>query len=169
MDYRGQVFINFRDYAFADRDAHGHRWVDIKRFGLRSPSADDATLLQALVRHEQFRDDYAGGGVVADGTRHGPYWLECVTPRSFEPIDAPATVDVLRMWADQYGDVPESLQASLDAEVFGRIRRATSRYRLKDLGRGAFHDWGGVHGDFHEFVLIDRTALGLSLVVAADD
>ncbi|MFF4875105.1 hypothetical protein [Micromonospora sp. NPDC000668] len=42
-------------------------------------------------------------------------------------------------------------------------------YRLRDLGRAAFHDWGGVHNDFHEFVLIDHANRTLVLIVAADD
>ncbi len=46
---------------------------------------------------------------------------------------------------------------------------ATNRYQLEDLGREAFHDWGGVHTDFHELILIDRAAGVLSLLVAADD
>jgi len=46
---------------------------------------------------------------------------------------------------------------------------ATSRYQLEDLGHEAFHDWGGVHTDFYELILIDRTAGVLSLLVAADD
>ena len=40
---------------------------------------------------------------------------------------------------------------------------------LPDLGRTAFHDWGGVHTEFHGYVVIDRERASLALIVAADD
>ncbi|MFI8498740.1 hypothetical protein ACIGFK_09650 [Streptomyces sp. NPDC085524] len=40
---------------------------------------------------------------------------------------------------------------------------------LGGLGDEHWHDWGRVHDYFHEFVVIDRTAGHLTLVVAADD
>ncbi|WP_433179720.1 hypothetical protein [Actinoallomurus sp. CA-150999] len=169
LDYRGQVFINFRDYTFDDPAAHGYRWVDGKRFDLRSPAVDDMTLLSAVIRHDQFRDDYAGGGVDPQGTRHGPYQLEHITPEAFEPVDGPTSTAMLAAWADQHGEVPEQLAATLFREVFEPVRQATGRYGLKNLGRTAFHDWGGVNTDFHELILIDRTAGSLTLIVAADD
>ncbi|MEV0388725.1 hypothetical protein [Nonomuraea sp. NPDC050643] len=61
------------------------------------------------------------------------------------------------------------LIARLEHAVHPLVAGATERYRLADLGRAAFHDWGGVHVDFHELVCIDRPAKTLSLLVAADD
>lgn len=75
LPYRDQVFINFRDF-FGHSPDHGYRWVDLKRFCLARPGQSDMQVLHALIKHDQFRDDYAGGGVVPEGTRHGPYWLD---------------------------------------------------------------------------------------------
>ncbi|WP_089211586.1 hypothetical protein [Streptosporangium subroseum] len=76
---------------------------------------------------------------------------------------------ILRTWAEQFGALPAALLARLDREVHPLITRASGRYQLKDLGREAFHDWGGVHTEFYELVLIDHAAQSLSLLVAADD
>ncbi|RKT53630.1 hypothetical protein [Saccharothrix australiensis] len=167
LQYRDRVLVNFRDFAFAERGGHGFRWVDVKRFG--TSAAADRELLRALVGDVRFRDDYAGGGVDPAGTRHGPYWLDRVTAEAFEPVAEAEAVEVLGNWASGGGEVPADLAEVLEREVFGPVREATGRYRLKDLGRTAFHDWGGVHGEFHEFVLVDRAAGSLSLLVAADD
>lgn len=113
IDYRDKVFINFRDFTFGDHSGHGYRWVDLKRFGLLSPSADDTALLDALIKHDQFRDDYAGGGVDPQGTRHGSYWLNQITTQAYEPVDEPTSIAVLTTWASQHGDVPERLEHTL--------------------------------------------------------
>ncbi|MGW2723414.1 hypothetical protein [Streptomyces sp. NPDC001492] len=42
-------------------------------------------------------------------------------------------------------------------------------YYVSEFGDEAIHDRGRVHDYFHEFVLIDRSAGQISLVVAADD
>ncbi|WP_157856365.1 hypothetical protein [Actinacidiphila yeochonensis] len=42
-------------------------------------------------------------------------------------------------------------------------------HRLRGLGSDAFHDWGGAHIGLHAFVLIDRSAGRITLLVAADD
>jgi hypothetical protein len=52
------------------------------------------------------------------------------------------------------------------------INFANRTYQWVDIQRfrlRAFHDWGGVHNEFHEAVLLDRTSRTLTLVVAADD
>ncbi|MFD8641398.1 hypothetical protein ACFV14_13915 [Streptomyces zaomyceticus] len=53
--------------------------------------------------------------------------------------------------------------------MFDRLAGADHVYRLGELGDEAMHDWGGVHGDFHEFVFIDRSAEQITLLAAADD
>lgn len=40
-------------------------------------------------------------------------------------------------------------------------------HELHGLGEESHHDWGGVHNEFHEFVLVERDLV--TLVVAADD
>ena len=43
------------------------------------------------------------------------------------------------------------------------------RYRLKDLGDDAIHEWGGVLINFRELVLLDPSTGHLDLLVAAID
>ncbi len=38
----------------------------------------------------------------------------------------------------------------MEQEVYHPLRMAGRVYQLRDLGTDAFHDWGGVHGEFHE-------------------
>ncbi|MFD0227994.1 hypothetical protein ACWGPD_06550 [Streptomyces hirsutus] len=73
LTHEASAFINFRDYKFQDSRSYGFRWVDIKHLRLSAESVGARELLAALIGHEQFRDDYAGGGVLAEGPRHGPY------------------------------------------------------------------------------------------------
>ncbi|MEU0404291.1 hypothetical protein ABZ318_29515 [Streptomyces sp. NPDC006197] len=163
-----QVLVNFRHHDFTGHGPHGYRWVDVKSF--RFPAgAQDGELLAALVAHEQFRDDYAGGGVDPAGTRHGPYRLQHVTARAYRPVANAEALRTLRGWAGRHGSIPESLEETLASTVHAPIDSATSCYRLQGLGRQEFHDWGGVHIDFHEHVVIDRDRALLTLLVAADD
>ncbi|MBC3840694.1 hypothetical protein GXW82_11715 [Streptacidiphilus sp. 4-A2] len=160
--------MNFRDHPFPDGSGHGYRWVDVKTFRFPRDS-QDAALLAAVVAHEQFRDDYAGGGVDPGGTRHGPYWLRTASSDDYRPVTCTEAAQVLRQWADQHGSLPRSLENALEASLFTAVNSASRLYRLRDLGSTAFHDWGGVHIDFHEFVAIDDHRQILTLLVAADD
>jgi hypothetical protein len=56
--------------------------------------------------------------------------------------------------------------------LYPRIRSATGRYQLPDLRDVAQHEWGSSVGSltgFFEYVLIDRRAGSVALVVASDD
>ncbi|MFE5793090.1 hypothetical protein ACFQ8C_11015 [Streptomyces sp. NPDC056503] len=167
--HEGTAFVNFRDHTFADRHAHAYRWVDVKRFRLPSGDVADRDLLAALVAHEQFRDDYAGGGVDPGGTRHGPYRLHLVTPDAYRRIDRERASDLLRTWAEQHGPVPGTLAEALRREVLDALADADAVHHLDGLGEDEYHDWASVHGEFHELVLVDRRAGRLALLVAADD
>ncbi|MEW2253343.1 hypothetical protein AB0907_39265 [Streptomyces sp. NPDC006975] len=164
----GSIFINFRHYV-PDPKEHGFRWIDIKELRFSAGSFDDTELLAALIGHEQFRDDYAGGGVLPEGIRHGPYWLRLITPDLYEFVSQEKAVQILREWMDPFWEVPTELEAVLQCEMFGRLAAAEAIYYLSELGDEAIHDWGRVHDCFHEFVLIDRSAGRITLVVAADD
>ena len=161
MDYElaheGNAFINFRHYVPHAKE-HGFRWVDVRRLRFCAESVDDGGLLAALIGHEQFRDDYAGGGVVPEGPRHGPYWLRLITPDLYEHISQDKAVQILREWVDPLWDVPSELEVDLQREVFDRVAAADGIYCLSELGDEAIHDWGRVHDEFHEYVLIDRSA-----------
>jgi hypothetical protein len=169
LTHEASAFINFRDYKFQDSMSHGFRWVDIKHLRLVGEPVEARELLAALVGHEQFRDDYAGGGVLAEGSRHGPYWVWLVTPDAYEAVSREKSAHVLWGWVNQFGDVPAKLEANLREEVFDRLSQADHICYLKGLGDEAIHDWGRVHEYFHEFVLIDRSAGRITLLVAADD
>ncbi|MEV7535064.1 hypothetical protein [Streptomyces hydrogenans] len=163
------AFVNFRHFAFAEPCAHGFRWLDVKRFRLAGACDDDRDLLAELIAHEQFRDDYAGGGVDPEGTRHGEYWLRCVTPGAYEPIDRERAARLLDAWAEQHGPVPRRLAEALRREAHDALATADSVHHLNGLGEDEYHDWASVHGEFHELVLVDRKAGRLTLLVAADD
>ncbi|MEV0031081.1 hypothetical protein [Nocardia sp. NPDC050793] len=169
LTHEASAFINFRDYKFQDSRAHASRWVDIKHLRLSPESFGDRELLAALIGHEQFRDDYAGGGVQPEGPRHGPYWLRLVTPDVYEDISREKSAEILRDWIDPLREVPAELEADLQREVFNRLTAADHIYYLSGLGDEAIHDWGRVHEYFHELVLIDRSAGRITLLVAADD
>lgn len=168
LAHEESTFINFRRYA-ADPKEHGFRWVDIKQLRFPAESVDDRGLLAALIGHDQFRDDYAGGGVLPDGLRHGPCWLRSITPDRYEPISQDKAVQILREWMDPLWDVPTELEADLQREVFACLAAADGIYYLSELSDDAIHDWGRVHDSFHEFVLIDRSTGRITLIVAADD
>ncbi|MFE7760452.1 hypothetical protein [Streptomyces sp. NPDC057438] len=130
---------------------------------------DDSGLLAALIGHERFRDDYAGGGVLPDGARHGPYWLRVITPDLDELVSEEHAARILREWVEPLLEVSTELESDMRREVFDRLAVADALYHLSELGDEALHDWGRVHDCFHELVLIDRSAGQLTLVVAADD
>ncbi|MEU8431803.1 hypothetical protein AB0F18_02650 [Streptomyces sp. NPDC029216] len=167
--HEGDAFLNFGSYGPGDGWSHCFRWLDAKYFRLPAAPPGDTALLAALISHEQFRDDYAGSGVLPLGRRHGSFWRRLITPAAYEPITPDDAAHLLRTWADQYDPVPADLEADLRREVFARLTSATTVHHLTGVGVDDFHDWGGVHGEFHELVLIDRVRGHLTLLVAADD
>ncbi|MEZ0069990.1 hypothetical protein ABIA32_006038 [Streptacidiphilus sp. MAP12-20] len=167
LDFVDLTFVNFRDHSFPEGSAHGFRWVDLRSFCFPRGNQDRG-LLAAVVAHDQFRDDCAGGGVDPAGTRHGPYWLRAVGPDGYQPVSRTETEQVLRQWAGQHGALPDSLEDALDTALFAVVNSASRLYRLRDLS-SAVHDWSGVHIDFHEFIAIDDERQLLTLLVAADD
>lgn len=169
LTHEASAFINFRNYKFQDPRSHGYRWVDLKHLRCPAESGEAQELLSALIGHEQFRDDYAGGGVLPEGSRHGPYRLRLVAPDVYEAVSRERSAYVLWGWVNQFGDVPAELEADLQEEVFDRLAMADHIYYLSGLGDEAIHDWGRVHEYFHEFVLVDRSAGRITLLVAADD
>lgn len=167
LHHLGSPFVNFRDFDFGE-GSHGYRWISTKRFRLPMDAPDDRTVLAALIAHPQFRDTYDGAGV-QDWPRHGQWWLERITPGAYQAVDALTATEFIRTWAGRYGDVPQELEARLVEHLYAPIRTATSQYVLGELPDDALHDYGPIHIDFHELVLIDRPAATLTLLVAADD
>lgn len=169
LTHEASALINFRNYKFRDPRSHNYRWVDLKHLRFPAESGEAQELLSALIGHEQFRDDYAGGGVLSDGSRHGPYWLRLFSSDAYEAVSRERSAYVLWAWVNQFGDVPAELEADLQVGVFDRLAAADHIYYLSGLGNEAAHGWGRVHDHFHEFVLIDRSAGRITLLVAADD
>ncbi|MEU1290146.1 hypothetical protein [Kitasatospora sp. NPDC005856] len=161
-----RMLLDFGDFGFEEQ-RHAFRWVDIKRFGL-GEGAGDRDVLAGLIAHPQFRDTYDGAGPL-DRPRHGQWWLERITPDTYTPVPAPAAVDLIEAWVLQHGPVPPTLRARLEREVHAPLRRADARYLLVHPPEDARHDYGPVHTDFHELVLIDRASAAVTLLVAADD
>ena len=133
LAHLGEVFINFNNKTF--------QWVDVQLFQL-PVDADDRTMLTLLIEHERYGCDYAGGDPGQDPTRHGPYWLERITPDVFAPTDADAEDTQLRAWAEQHAELPDYIRASLESVLHGPLRAVDRVYRLQNLGAAAFHDWG---------------------------
>ncbi|MEU6057572.1 hypothetical protein [Streptomyces sp. NPDC047097] len=102
-------------------------------------------------------------------TRHGSYWLSRVTPDAYEAISREWSVRLLREWVDQFGEVPAALEVQLRCRAFDGLVSADRVYHLSGLGDEDVPDWGRVHDCFHEFVLIDRSAGRITLLIAADD
>ncbi|WP_406383985.1 hypothetical protein OHU25_41025 [Streptomyces sp. NBC_00117] len=92
-----------------------------------------------------------------------------ITPDLYEFISQETAVQILCEWVDPLGDVSTELEADLQREVFARLAATDGIYYLRELGDEAIHDWGRVHDYFHEFVVIDRSAGRITLIVAADD
>ncbi|CPR11891.1 hypothetical protein BN971_03184 [Mycobacterium bohemicum DSM 44277] len=160
--YQGEVFINFRT---------SRQWVVMKLFAL-PPDANDDEVLKLLIRHVRYRDSYASRDFKDAKTIHGPYWLHAITPEVFSRASAQDAEALLRTWAEYQAPLPAARRDQMESELYPRIRSATALYQLADLRDTAEHDWGssvGSDSGFHEFVLIDRRAGSVALVVASDD
>ncbi len=70
---------------------------------------DDAALLAAVIEHELFGDDHAGGDPGGNPERHGPYWRDRITPACYDPIPSENAEQHLRQWAEQYAPLPKNL------------------------------------------------------------
>ncbi|MHC5262076.1 hypothetical protein ACYSUO_29665 [Streptomyces sp. UC4497] len=161
-------FINFKDYDFPDGQGHGYRWVHIKRFHLPLGSPTDQDLLTALIAHPEFRDTYDGAGLWLE-PRHGQWSADRITPGTYAAVDESSAISTISAWANNGAPLPSDLTARLQEAAYTPIRQATSRYALGSLPEDAHHDYGPIHIEFHELVLIDRRLGVLALLVAADD
>ncbi len=147
------------------------QWVDIKVFSLPA-HVDDQSALALMIAHVRYRDSYAGTWDTDMVDKHGPYWLHAITPQTFAAADPAAVEALIRTWAEYDVRWHDADRDAMEREVYARIQRATAIYQLPDIRATAQHDWGEVVGSstgFHEFVVIDRTAGELALVVASDD
>ncbi|WP_141692189.1 hypothetical protein [Nocardia brasiliensis] len=136
---------------------------------MAAAEADDREVLSDLIASVEYRDDYVGGGIDPSGIRHGPYWLDRISSEAYAAIDESAVIELLERWLHGCGSIPDQLREEIQREVVGPVRTATSRYVLEDLGVSAINDYGDLHREFHEIVLIDRRGRRVLLVVMTDD
>ncbi|WP_433043062.1 hypothetical protein [Dactylosporangium sp. CS-033363] len=156
-----RVFFNFANDTF--------RWVDVLRFPLPAPPPDDRSCLDLLIRHAWYGTSYTGGEPGGDPERHGRYKRECITAESFDPIEPDPAERWLRGWSVQWAPLAAAIAEGLERDVYAPMRAADRVFRLRELGDQAVHDAGWLLTEFHELVLLDRTAGALLLVVAAED
>ncbi|MBF6124168.1 hypothetical protein [Nocardia brasiliensis] len=169
VDYRRRLLTNFRDFKFEDGSSHCFQWLDSKEFALMTGSVDDWSILSDLTASVEYRDDYVGGGADPKGIRHGPYWIDRISSESYAAIDVSAVIELLERWVQRCGSIPDRLREAIRRRVIEPAYSATSRYLLEDLGTSAVNDYGDLHREFHEIVLIDRPGRRVLLVVMSDD
>ncbi|MFI6214294.1 hypothetical protein ACIBCD_20090 [Nocardia brasiliensis] len=169
VNYRERFFTNFREFDFGAGGRHCFQWIDSKEFALAAAEAADRAILSELIASVEYRDDYVGGGVDPRGIRHGPYWLDRISSGSFTAIEEHIVIDILSQWMQGCGSIPNQLREAIRRRVIEPVHSATSRYLLEDLGAAAVNDYGDLHREFHEIVLIDRPGRRVLLVVMSDD
>lgn len=164
--------LRFLGHDLVHMDEHTYSWVDIKRFAFEGP-ASVHDVLAALIGHEQYGDDYAGGDVGRAKVIHGRYVLSDIRVESFKASSAEEATRVIAEWADRVngpngpGVASSEVRARLDAEVFPLLAAG----EVLRFEGAAEHEWGWVVGGngFHEYVVIGTEDGTVSLVVASDD
>lgn len=89
--------------------------------------------------------------------------------RIYSAVDVTTASDVLERWLRGCGVVPEQLREVVQRRIVEPLCSATSRYLLRDLGSSAVNDYGDLHREFHEIVLIDKKERSVLLTVLSDD
>lgn len=161
-------------------DSGTFQWVELRKFHIADPLADDAGLIESLLAHRAYRVTFWDGQQLGDEqiyrrSVHGPYPLSRIHPGLFEPVDAEGADAALFQWAnDQDWNPPWAGQS---AETMARLReevcalfRRGKVYQLTQLTEDDYEEYTPIGWlGFVEFVVIDRDAGELHLVVAADD
>jgi hypothetical protein len=162
--------LDFLDRTTVHLGSGTYRWLDLKKFTLAGRLSDNDALT-ALLKHERYQDHYATNEAnwTPTGDLHGPYRLQAIGADAFEAVSPSDARQTLHRWANEWeGDEAEG-HASVLAASHSALPDGAIAFRLIDLREFAQHDWGWVLGDFYEFVVIDRVANTLTLVVASDD
>lgn len=150
-----------------------YQFFEIRRFAL--PPGDETSdrhVLAALIGSPGYRGSFVGTGD-EDPTIHGPYWAAAITADLFVPVSADDAETWLRTWAEYATQLPKTVRAEVESEVYARLQAATSVYQLPTLPADANEtEWRlglGICAGFHEFVAIDRPQGVVTLVIATDD
>ncbi|MFD3591449.1 hypothetical protein ACFWU5_01885 [Nocardia sp. NPDC058640] len=119
--------------------------MDVRTFKISHPDAADEEIISNVLATDEYRDDYAGGGIDPGGIRHGPYWISSISPSSFDAIDASVAADIFDRWRQNCGATPPALANDLEDAVVNVIARSDSVYTLKRLDPTAINDYGDLH------------------------
>lgn len=102
---------------------------------------------------------------------HGPYYLDRISPDSFDLLDGAGGLGDVMDWlracdppvpptGQLQGDLPALLQTVETSDVV---------YRLRDLGASAVHDYGNVVQPYIELVAIDSQRVNAWLIAGGTD
>ena len=162
--------LDFLDRTTVHLGSRTYRWLDLERFSLAVQLSDNDAL-RALLKHERYQDHYATDEAnwTPTGDLHGPYRLGAIGVEAFEAVSPSDVRQTLHRWASEWDGATAEGHASVLAASGSALPDGAPTFRLIDLGESAQHDFGWVLGDFHEFVVIDRSVNTLTLVVASDD
>ncbi len=165
--HRVDRLINFNDFDFEPGSSSAYQWVDIKVFDILDNAVGDRAIVQAVISAPEFRENYQDNG--RELTVHGPFMIEYVTPDVYLPADVEVIEQLLMEWTARCGTLPNPLRVELESSVMSRIRSASSRYVLGELGQSARCWFLDFSDTYHEFLLIDRSAGEVVLILASDD
>jgi hypothetical protein len=151
-------------------------WIQVTSYDFTGES--DEALLTAMIGSEQYAYDYAspfdGHATHENEAVHGRWFRDRVKPERFRRCSVVEAAEVIRAWSEDGWVEPDYRlpQEALDhlAAVQERFSQG-ALYRLDNPGEDDEHEYGFVTGaeGFHEFVVIDRAASTLDLIVATDD
>ncbi|WP_067993551.1 hypothetical protein [Nocardia pseudobrasiliensis] len=159
--------INFNDFDFEPGSGSAYQWVDIKIFNILDNAVDDRAIVQAIISAPEFQENYQDDG--REITVHDPFLIEYFTPNIYLPTDADAIEQLLTEWTARCGTLPNLLKMELESSIISRIRSASSRYILGELEQSARCWFMDDSETYHEFLLIDRSAGEVALILASDD
>lgn len=159
-------------------DANTFMWVQLTHFSFDA-SMEDRSVIEALIGNRGYVHDYASpfdvDAPVTELAVHGRWYRDRIQAELFEPLSASDAERLIRAWADDQDWNEPGYRQPL--EVIARLGpvfellRAGDVYKLCNPGAEAEHEYGFVtgNGGFHEFVVMDRTAGRLHVIVASDD
>lgn len=162
-----------------EMDRGTYMWIQVTYFAIDG-GEDDRSLLASLIASPGYAHDYASpldaAAVVTEPAVHGRWWRSRINADLYESWTAADAEALLWTWAndqEEWADVgfrqPPAVEQRLRS-VFALLA-AGHLYKLRNPEVQDEHECGWVGGrmGFHEFVVVDRRAHRVCLVVASDD
>jgi hypothetical protein len=87
-------------------------------------------VLNLLLQHVRYRDNYASSSFRDSVSIHGPYRLDAIIIGSFTLSDAASAETTISTWAEEVVPVPDTEREELQRELYPRIHNASCCYRL---------------------------------------